>query len=271
MTTPSAADNAHPVRPATSNRIAVQMYTLRSLATPLPELLAQIAAAGYTGIETFGPLAPEAPAFRELLDAAGLQVVSAHVGIDVLRNELPAVVAWHQTLGNRILVAPWLAPDQRPADAAGWRALGADLATIGLQARDAGMQLLYHNHDFEMVTYDGRTAFEWLFAGADATAPGALGAELDLAWVVRGNQDPAALLAALAGRVPRAHAKDVAAPGADPAEIGMADVGAGIINWDELLPAVRAAGVDWLVVEHDAPTDPLRSIQRSAAYLSGRW
>lgn len=271
MTTPAADQSAHPARPAASNRLAVQMYTLRSLQTPLPELLAQIAAAGYTGIETFGPLEPEASALRALLDAAGLQVVSAHVSVDTLRNELPAVVAWHQALGNHTLVAPWLPPEQRPTDAAGWQALGAELATIGLRARDAGMQLLYHNHDFEMARFDGRSALEWLIDGADSSAPGALGAELDLAWIVRGGADPQALLAAFAGRVPRAHAKDVAPAGTNEAEQGHADVGYGTIQWDAVLAAARAAGVDWLVVEHDAPTNPLRSIQRSAAYLAGRW
>ncbi|MGL4650482.1 MAG: sugar phosphate isomerase/epimerase family protein [Caldilineaceae bacterium] len=257
--------------PGSDNRLAVQMYTLRRLATPLATLLGQIAAAGYAGIETFGPLEPPADVLRPQLEAAGLQVVSAHVGLDALTNDLQAVIAFHQALGNRTLIVPWLAPEARPTDGPGWSAFGAALAPLGERVQAAGMRLLYHNHDFEMATWDGRTALEWLLAGADAVAPGLLGAEVDLAWAVRGGVDPVALLDRLAGRVPRVHAKDVAPTGTNEAEQGHADVGYGTVDWATLLLAARTAGVEWLVVEHDEPSDPLRSIQRSAAFLAGRW
>jgi sugar phosphate isomerase/epimerase len=247
------------------------MYTLRRLDTPLDLLFGQIAAAGYTGIETFGPLAPPAADLRPLLARAGLQVVSAHVGLEMLRNALDEVIAFHQALGNQTLIVPWLAPEMRPADGPGWAAFGASLVPVARQVQAAGMRLLYHNHDFEMVSWDGRTALEWLLAGADESAPGLLGAEVDLAWAVRGGVDPVALLERLAGRVPRAHAKDVAPAGTNEAEQGHADVGHGTVDWATLLPAARAAGVEWLVVEHDEPSDPLRSIQRSASFLVGRW
>jgi sugar phosphate isomerase/epimerase len=251
--------------------LALQMYTMRNLQMPLAELLEKIAAAGYTGIESFGPLEPPAAELRPLLDAAGLQVVSAHVAIDALTDDLDSVIAYHRALGNHTLIVPWLHPDRRGADAAGWRAVGASLADLATRCNGEGMRLLYHNHDFEVATFDGRTALEWLLVGADDAAPGLVGAELDLAWVLRAGADPVALLQALAGRCPRAHAKDVAPAGANEAEEGHADVGDGLIDWGAVLPALRLAGVEWLVVEHDAPADPLRTMQRSAAYLAGRW
>jgi sugar phosphate isomerase/epimerase len=47
----------------------------------------------------------------------------------------------------------------------------------------------------------------------------------------------------------------------------MTDVGAGSLDWPTLLPAARAAGAAWYVVEHDNPRDPVASITNSLAYL----
>ena len=82
-----------------------------------------------------------------------------------------------------------------------------------------------------------------------------------------GGQDAPALLARFAGRCPRIHAKDL---GDDPEEHGLADVGAGRLAWDELLPAVVAAGAEWLVVEHDHPRDPIASMRRSREFLGSK-
>jgi sugar phosphate isomerase/epimerase len=124
------------------------------------------------------------------------------------------------------------------------------------------MRLLYHNHDFEMVLIDGKPAIDWLLAGAD---PQNVGFEADLAWIVAGGQDAAALLQQYSGRVPRVHAKDL---GDNPAERGLADVGSGRLDWETILPAVLAAQAEWIVVEHDQPLDPIASIRRSQAFLA---
>jgi hypothetical protein len=36
-----------------------------------------------------------------------------------------------------------------------------------------------------------------------------------------------------------------------------------------VLPALNRAGAEWIIVEHDDPADPLRSIKRSYDYLAG--
>jgi sugar phosphate isomerase/epimerase len=231
-------------------------------------VLAAVAAAGYAGIETFGPLEPPAAEMAALLEKHNLQAVSAHVGLGMLEYDLEGVAAYHKTLGNDTLVVPWLDVQDRPSSAVEWTELGAKLDALGARARDLGMRLLYHNHDFEMVDVDGRTALEWLLDGA---APENVGAEVDIAWVVRGDQEPLRLIAELAGRLPRLHVKDVATEGENADEGGHADVGAGILDWTTLLPAAQQAGVEWLVVEHDEPADPIGSIQRSAAFLRDRW
>ena len=254
--------------------LAVQMYTLRSLFTgeapamTLDDVLAAVAAAGYSGVELFGPLEPPAAEMAALLQKHNLQVISAHVGMGMIEYDMEGVAAYHKALGNDTVAIPCMDVASRPTSAAGWTELGGRLNDLGARARDAGMHLLYHNHDFEMVELDGRTALEWML---DAAAPDNVGAELDIAWVVRGGQDPLRLIGAMTGRLPRFHAKDAAPTGENADQGGHADVGYGTLDWDALLPAAQQAGVTWLIVEHDLPLDPIASIQRSATFLRDRW
>ncbi len=244
--------------------IAVQMYTLRDVKMPIAELLQEIAAIGFDGVELAGTYGKSATELKALLDAAGLQVASAHVALDALEADLPSVIKYHKAIGNRVLVVPWLPEDLRPRTGEGWRVLGKRLDVLGRRASFAGMRLLYHNHDFEMKLYDGKTAMAWLLSGA---MPEHLGFEPDIAWISIGHQDSVATLAANSGRVPPLHAKD---RHEDFAAHGFADAGAGMLDWSAILPAARAAGVEWLVVEHDHPTDALATIRNSFAFLAGK-
>lgn len=249
-----------------ANRLAVQMYGLRELDLPLGDLLREVAAAGYGGIETVGTQGVAADELLKLLEKHGLEVASSHVALSDLEADPDAVIAFNRAVSNDTLIVPWLPPEARPQHAAGWRALGARLGDLAAVCSAPGMTLLYHNHDFEMVEIDGQLALEHLLAGAPAT----LGLELDLAWVVRGGGDPLELLRRFHGRVPRVHLKDLAPAGENEDEDGWADVGSGTLPWDALLSASREAGAQWFVVEHDKPKDPLASIRNSAAYLKGR-
>lgn len=77
------------------------------------------------------------------------------------------------------------------------------------------------------------------------------------------DSHPLTLLDRLGSQVVRLHAKDVTALGSAVWE----DVGHGALDWPPLLLAARAAAVEWLVVEHDDPTEPLDSMRLSAAAL----
>jgi len=245
-----------------TDTLAAQLYTLRTL--PLEDALAAVAAAGYRGVEVLGTHGLDAPELRGMLDAHGLTAVSCHVPLEVLEADLNAFLGFQEVVGNRTLVIPFLAEAIRPADAAGWQALGGRLGALGALCRERGFTLLYHNHAFEMVELDGKLALEWLF---EPTSPDDLGLEPDVAWMVRGGRDPLGLLATFSGRCPRAHVKDLTAPGENPDEGGWADVGHGVLTWSALLPALKDAGVGWFIVEHDEPRDPASSVRRSADFL----
>ncbi len=252
-----AQDAGTPARP-----IAVQMYTLRNVAS-LEEQLKIVHDAGVHAVETVGTQNVTAPELKQLLDKYAIKAVSTHVQLADLRKDLESVVAFNQALGNTHLVVPYLGEKERPTDAAGWSALGSELGDIARQAQARGMTLAYHNHDFELVDFNGRTGLELLF---DAAGP-ELRTELDLAWVARAGYDPAAMLGKFSGRVFAVHAKDNAPKGEAKDEGGFAAVGQGVLDWKTILPAAQKAGVQWYVIEHDEPRDPAAVVKAGADYL----
>ncbi|TFZ46605.1 sugar phosphate isomerase/epimerase [Stenotrophomonas maltophilia] len=252
-----ARDAAGPQKP-----IAVQMYTLRD-AGPLDQQLKIVHDAGVRAVETVGTQNASAAELKQLLDRYSIKAISSHVPLAELRGNLDGVVAFNRSIGNTTLVVPYLDAKDRPTDAAGWTALGQELGRIAKQVRAKGMRLAYHNHDFELVDFDGRTGLELLFAAAGPD----LQTELDLAWVARAGLDPAVMLGKFRGRLFAVHAKDNAPKGQAQDEGGFAAVGQGVLDWNAILHAAAAANVQWYIVEHDQPRDPAKVIQTGADYL----
>ena len=250
---------------ADASPLAVQMYTLRD-AGPLEEQLKIVHDAGIRAVETVGTQNVSAGELERLLDKYSIRAISTHVPLSGLRGDLDGVVAFNRSIGNTMLVVPYLSEDERPGDAAGWAALGRELGEIAGKVQAQGMRLAYHNHDFEIVDFDGRTALELMF---EAAGP-ALEAEIDLAWVARAGYDPAAFLDRFSGRVFAVHAKDNAPEGQAQDEQGFAAVGQGVLDWNAILPAAADAGVQWYIIEHDLPKDAAGVVEAGAAFLRER-
>lgn len=243
--------------------IAVQMYTLRDAGT-LDEQLAAVQAAGVTAVETVGMQDTDAETLKAALDKHGITTISTHAQLADLRDNLDAVVAFNKAIGNTTITVPFIKPEERPTDAAGWTALGTELKGISDKLKAEGMVLAYHNHDFEMAQIDGRTALEIMMeaAGPDVQT------ELDLAWVARGGLDPVEYLARFDDRVFAIHAKDNAPEGEAVDEKGFKALGEGTLDWTTILPAAEGAGVDWYIIEHDMPLDAPAVVKTGAEFLT---
>ena len=157
------------------------------------------------------------------------------------------------------------------------------IASIGEAAEKVGIQLLYHNHDFEFMKIDGKYALDIMY---DTVPADLLQTELDTCWVNVGGVDPAEYVKKYAGRAPVVHIKDFfgektenmyeligeenkAAP-KRPEGFEFRPVGAGLQNVPAIVEASKAAGAEWLIVEQDSPSmglTPLECIEKSIEYL----
>lgn len=248
-------------------RWGVQLYTLRSVAQrDLEGTLKTLAEIGYREVETHSYYGRSPADIRKALDAVGLTAPSAHVNLNALTTNLPSLLQDAATVGHKWLVVPSL-PGALSTSADGFKQAGEQLATAAAAAKSAGIRIAYHNHAGEFRTFTGsegdapRTGFDILLQSAPADA---VYAELDVYWIVKGGADPIAFLDKYRGRVKMLHLKDAsAAP-----EIAMRDVGAGTINWAEVLNRAEAGGVEHAFVEHDSPADSIVSVRASFDYLS---
>ena len=237
-------------------RLTVQLYTLRDqLSQDLEGTLDKVKAIGLEYVELAGAYDRTAEDWKALLDSKGLKVSGSHVSLDQIESNLEGVIKDNLTLGNPFVIVPWVAKDRF---AGKWDQFGKELEGYGQKIKDAGLQLAYHNHDFEFEG-DGLTA---LYASSN---PELVKAELDLAWIAIAGQDPAAWIEKLSGRVPLVHLKDF-----DPTKTPRwTPAGQGTMDYSAILAAAKAAGVEFGGIELDeSPIDPIEAVKESFQFLS---
>jgi sugar phosphate isomerase/epimerase len=241
------------------DQISIQLFTLRNqLAIDLEGTLAELHAIGYTRVEHAGFVGRNVEEFKAALDAAGLWASSGHVLIPQPfdRAAWSAALADANTLGSRYIVHPFFginfATGEVVRTTAPWRAFARDLNRAGRMARDAGLKLGYHNHNWEFfrLTDDpSRTAYDVL---TDTTDPNLVHLELDLFWATRGARDPVDLIEQNKGRVLQYHVKDMNQAGS------FEDPGQGLIDFARIFSHSKQAGAVEYIVERDDAGSPPR-------------
>lgn len=249
--------------------IGFQLYSARNF-QPFAEVFRMLADAGYREVEGYGALyeALGDAAIQQVkadLDHNGLAMPTAHFGLEMLEGKPDRVLDICRTLGIEAVYCPYLLPEDRPMDAAGWHALGERLQGAGEPVRKAGLAFGWHNHDFEFFTLpDGTVPLDHIFAGGPDLAW-----EADIAWIIRGGADPFAWIGKYGSRITAVHVKDIAPTGENAGEDGWADVGHGTVPWADLAKALAGSPVRHFIVEHDNPSDITRLAARSIATVKG--
>ena len=244
------------------NNFAFQLYSARSLS--LQEALSMIAAAGYTEVEGYRDNLQDPEALQQLLRDNNLRLVSLHIGLDELRQSMRETLDLVSALDVNHIACPYLSPEQRPTDKAGWSELARELADFNAQISSVGRDFAWHNHDFEFIRLaDGCLPMRTLLDEAPD-----MHWEIDLGWIARVGQDPASWLRTYLDRISAVHLKDVAPEGECEDEDGWADVGHGTVEWQEVVNDLKRSDCELFIVEHDNPADVKRFAERSFKTLS---
>lgn len=260
--------------------IAVQVYSVRDDAkADLRGTLTKIKAMGYDGVEFAGLYGYDPADIRDMCAELGLTPISAHVPLADLKKDPKGTIAQYVTIGCRFIAVPYLPENLRPGTD-GWVPTVEDIKIIAEEAKAQGIQLLYHNHDFEFVRLDGEYALDMLYREIPA-----LQTELDTCWVNVGGENPANYVRKYTGRAPVVHLKDFFGEKSDdmyeligietkapqrPSGFEFRPLGCGLQDFPAILAAAKDAGAEWVVVEQDKATmgkTPLESIEISINYL----
>ncbi len=259
--------------------LGIQLWTVKSAAEKdLEGTLRQVYAAGFREIEFAGYYGKAPADLAKLMRDMGFSLVATHSGAGDIAKNGDKIIADAKALGLKYVVcsSPGVSPAKeklpweermKSVDLADWK-WNADLFNkFGKQVSDAGMVFGYHNHSAEFKKFDGKTAFDHLFAMTDAKH---VKIELDIGWVAVAGEDPVALLNQYKDRVVALHVKDVAKRGADGKDPPSVALGEGTVNWKKVLGTAHSHGVKHYFYEQEEPfTRPiLDSVKISGDYLS---
>lgn len=234
------------------------LYTVREEMSKDPSAtLKAVADAGYAYVEAAGysegkfyGMSPED--FGKLLKEVGLKPVSTHQGGMNMEN-VDQMIADVKKAGFKYFVIPvppmghFKVEEGKMGMSEELEFLTEVLNSVGKKCKNAGLELLYHNHDFEFVKNEaGIVPIEYFLEHTDADT---VNFEMDLYWVTRAGADPLVYFEKYPGRFKMWHVKDMDDEGK------FAPVGKGNIDFGRILEQKEQSGMKYYYVEQDRTWD----------------
>jgi sugar phosphate isomerase/epimerase len=231
--------------------IGCQTWPVRkTIGTDFDGTLGRLAAMGYQNIEMcsppdykdlgFGPLAAMPVAeMRQKIQAAGLRCESCHFPFAGLKPNLDQRLAFAKELGLKQMIIStfWLPKDASMSD---WMRSADEANKMGERTRAAGIQLGFHNHDFEFHKLGGELIYDKLMGEFD---PQLIKMQFQVSVISLGYQ-AADYFEKYPGRFISIHLQDWS-----PAEKKEVALGQGVVDWNRLFTAAKKAGVKNYFVE----------------------
>lgn len=256
-------------------KLGLQLYSIRdAIATDVRKAFKQIEGFGYEEVETYGfnkgYWGLDSKTAKQLLDDNNLTTSAGHYDLDkfLLNNATPddmkryvdACIEGAHTLKQQYLVWPWLDPQLRSIEK--YKLVAETLNRIGEQIKKSGLQLAYHNHDFEFTEQNGQIGYDIILNETDASL---VKLEMDLYWIAYGSKlKPHDWFIKQPGRYVSWHIKDM-----DKVTRDYEVMGEGSIDFTTIMPDAKLAGVKHMFVEQGGnfKPDALSCVQRSAQYV----
>lgn len=260
---------------ATAKRnVGLQLYTLRDqIPNDVKGVIEKIATAGYKEVETYGYSAEhgywgmDPKSFKDLLKSNGLTTPSGHFGIDEFitsgnKELLKPLIEGAAAVDNHYFTIAYLGEPVRK-NLEDYKKVTERLNEAAELVKQSGMNLAYHNHDFELHKHEGGgTGYEIMLNGTDKNL---ISFEMDLYWIVRSGNDPVDFFNKYPGRFVMWHVKDM-----DKANHGInTEVGTGTIDFKTIYAHAKQSGLEHLIVEQENfSKDPFVSIKESFDYVN---
>jgi len=213
------------------NKLSAQLWSVRDYTSKdFFGTLEELAKMGYTGVEFAGYGDISAKDMDAKLKELNLTALSAHIGLDLLKDNLDAEIEYLLTLGAKYIVCPW-AEIKTVKSALEYAEV---LNPIGEKCAKAGLTFAYHNHAHEFQLDDGKYPLDVLFANTD---PQFVKAEPDVFWVAYAGLNVNEYIAKNLDRCPIIHLKQIE----NNETKTNVDAGSGIIDFKYLIDLAKSA------------------------------
>ena len=283
---------------STSPRPAVQLYSLRDLEEPLPDIVSHIGETTFEGVEFAqrfqdSDVEATAAALRE----SGVVPVAVHADLPDIEAENDLLDRC-ETVGCDRLVTPHVDPRYfRSRQAV--QSLSRRLTDVAAGLDAHSIELGYHTvhfdcYPFQPAIVEALLSLEPLPNGVahharrligtwqnrestlrsdtglwnllSRTLPEELFFELESGGLTAAGLDPDAVLPLFEGRAPLVHLRDVAPTGRFGAYEN-ARSGEGVVDLESLVGAAPSAGVEWVIYEDETDRPPATKLAEGAAFL----
>ena len=244
----------------------IQLYTVAAdLQKDVPNTLREIRAIGYAEVETAVFAGLTAKQFREELDRAGLACHSAHLQMNAA--DLSPVFEDANAVGAHFAVCsamlPSTASTQPTVD--DYKRMAARLNDIARQAKRAGVQYAYRNHNMEFRQLDGQiVGYDVLLKETD---PALVDFEIDCGWMIAAGYQPTAYFKQYPERIKMLHIKDfvrgsrISTSLAKDSRPQGTELGRGYIDYRPILKAAAAIPIQHYFVEQEPPFPDMPAMQ----------
>jgi len=236
--------------------IGFQVWTIREqLVKDFPGTLKMMAGLGYQSLEMcsppgyessgFGPLMKLKPKeMKQIINDAGLICISSHYGLNEFREHLDERIAFALESGQTQMILSSFGLPRNPT-LSDWLKAADELNGFGLRAKNAGIQMGYHNHDMEFESLEGTLIYDELMKKFD---PDYIKMQFQVA-VIRLGYKASDYFKKYPGRFISAHLADWSVE-----KNAQVPLGQGVVDWKEFFNTIDTGGVKNIFVEMDPST-----------------
>ena len=250
-------------------KAGLQMYSVRNyMEEDVESTLKQVSEAGFEYVEFAGFFGRTSQEIKNLLEKYNLKCASVHQGYEDFAEQKQDSVDYLKELGVKYVCMPWL--DKKSH--IGGENFEKSIIEITKAAKflgENGIELLYHNHEFEFELYNDKFLLDQLI---DSVPDNMLKYQVDTCWVNFAGYNPVEYLSGLAGKAPVIHIKDYICSKIPVQTVSCQDInarrsniikthdecgfefrplGQGVMDIPGLLKAAEQTGTKYVIVEHD--------------------
>jgi sugar phosphate isomerase/epimerase len=158
------------------SNIGLQLYSLRTeMGEYFEGTLGRLTEMGFKEMEFAGYFDKSPAEVRRILDGLGMTSPAAHIQLSAIRENLEREIETAATIGQKYIVIPSVPGNERTID--DYQRHADLLNRAGDACKTVGIQMAYHNHNFEFEQQAGKTGYDTLL---NSTEPDLVTMEMDL-------------------------------------------------------------------------------------------